>query len=68
MNDDVFNMSIRKYLKKIGINSQREIEQAVRQALEDGRLTGSETLAVKVTLELPEIDLCESIEGTIALE
>ena len=45
MNEDAFNMSIRKFLKTVGVTSQREIEQAVRAALADGRVSGSETLA-----------------------
>ena len=46
MNEDVFNMSLRKFLKKVGVTSQREIEKAVRGALDAGRLKGTETLAV----------------------
>ena len=43
MNEDNFNMSVRKFLKKVGVTAQREIEAAVRQAMADGRLAGSET-------------------------
>jgi hypothetical protein len=43
MNEDVFNASIRKFLKTLGVSAQREIEKAVRQALADGQLKGSET-------------------------
>ena len=43
MNEDVFNASIRKFLKTLGVTAQREIEKAVRKALEDGKLKGSET-------------------------
>ena len=50
MNDDAFNMSIRKFLKQVGVTSQREIEQAVRDAVESGKLSGNETLKAKVTL------------------
>jgi hypothetical protein len=46
MNEDVFNMSLRKFLKKVGVTSQREIEKVVRGALDAGRLNGTETLAV----------------------
>jgi hypothetical protein len=46
MNEDVFNMSLRKFLKKVGVTSQREIEKAVRGALDADRLKGTETLAV----------------------
>ncbi|OAI14002.1 hypothetical protein A1359_00930 [Methylomonas lenta] len=68
MNEDTFNMEIRKYLKTVGIASQREIEQAVYKALESGGLQGSETLKVKMTLEVPGIGICHCIDGQIALE
>lgn len=67
MDDDVFNMEVRKFLKKVGVTSQREIEQAVRQAVEDGSLTGSETLKAKVTLTVEGLDLRYDIDGEIAL-
>ena len=51
MDDEQLNMNIRKYLKKVGVNSQREIENAVRDALANGRINGDEALAVSVTLE-----------------
>ena len=57
MDDEQLNMNIRKYLKKVGVNSQREIENAVRDALANGRINGDETLAVSVTLSVREIDL-----------
>ena len=44
MNEDVFNVSIRKFLKTLGVSAQREIEKAVRQALAEGKLTGNERL------------------------
>jgi len=50
MNEDTLNMEIRKFLKMVGIRSQREIEHAVLNAIEDGTLNGSESLAVKMTL------------------
>jgi predicted lactoylglutathione lyase len=68
MNEDTFNMEIRKYLKTVGIASQREIEQAVYKAIESGGLQGSETLEVKMTLEVPGIGICHCIDGKIALE
>ena len=67
MDDDVFNMQIRKFLKKVGVTSQREIEIAVRKALADGRLTGHERLKAKVTLAVDELGLSHVIEGDIAL-
>jgi ribosomal protein L1 len=68
MNEDTFNMEIRKFLKTVGISSQREIEHAVAKALEAGTLNGSETVSVKMTLELPAAGINHVIEGTIALE
>ena len=68
MNEDTFNMEVRKYLKKVGVTSQREIEHAVLKAIESGTLTGTETLAVKMTLDVPTIGLKCCIEGDIALE
>jgi hypothetical protein len=61
-------MNIRRYLKKVGITSQREIENAVRDAITSGKLTGTETLAVKVSLKIGDVDLAVNIEGDIGLE
>ncbi len=68
MNEDTFNLQIRKFLKKVGIQSQRQIELAVREAIESGQLTGSETLKAKVQLTVDGIDVDHTIEDTIALE
>ena len=68
MNEDTFNMEIRKFLKTVGITSQREIEHAVYKAVESGKLKGSETLNVKMTLEVSSVDVNHSVTGTIALE
>ena len=67
MDDEQLNMNIRKYLKKVGVNSQREIENAVRDALAKGRINGDEALAVSVTLSVKEIDLSVDINGEINL-
>ena len=64
MDEDALNMSIRKFLKKVGINSQREIERAMQQASTDGRLDGS-PVRVKITLECDVIDDALSIEDEI---
>jgi hypothetical protein len=68
MNEETFNLSIRKFLKIVGINSQREIEQAVRKALEEGRIKGDESFPVSVTLQLAQLDLNFRIDGEIKLE
>lgn len=68
MNEDTLNIEIRKFLKNVGITSQREIEHAVLKAVETGKLNGSETIAIKMTLEAPAIGISHCIEGKIALE
>lgn len=68
MNEDTFNMEIRKYLKKVGVTSQREIEHAVMKALESKVINGAETLEIKMTLHIPAIGLNYSIDGEIGLE
>ena len=67
MNEDVFNMELRKFLKKVGVTSQREIEQAVRGAIDAGTLKGSETLKVKATLSIEGLPLSHDIDGEISL-
>jgi ribosomal protein L1 len=68
MNEDVFNMSLRKFLKKVGVTSQREIEKAVRAAVDAGKLSGRETLDVVVHLKIEALELAERIDGRIELE
>jgi hypothetical protein len=67
MNEDAFNMALRKFLKQVGVTSQREIEQAVRAAIADGRLKGNETLPAKVVLSVGGIDLEHEIKSDITL-
>lgn len=68
MNEDTLNMEVRKYLKQVGVTSQREIEHAVLNAINAGKINGLETLNVKMTLTIPDIDLSHTITGEIALE
>jgi Family of unknown function (DUF6494) len=68
MNEDVFNMSLRKFLKKVGVTSQREIEKAVRAAVDAGKLSGKEKLNVVVSLKVEGLELAETIDGRIELE
>jgi hypothetical protein len=68
MNEDVFNSSIRKFLKTLGVSAQREIEKAVRQALTEGRLKGSEKFPVTGTITLGGIGLSHEVKGEIKLE
>jgi hypothetical protein len=67
MNEDTFNMEVRKFLKKVGVTSQREIENAVREAVKGGRLAGNEKLKARVTLEVEGVHLELVIEDQIAL-
>lgn len=68
MNDDVLNMAIRKFLKQVGITSQREIEHAVSNAVDSGLLNGTETLDVHMSLTVPALDLTHQINGQIEIE
>ena len=67
MNEDVFNTSLRKFLKKVGITSQREIEKAVRDAIESGRFKGNEKLPAKMVLTVGGINLTHEIADEIEL-
>jgi len=61
MNEDVFNASLRGFLKKVGITSQREIERAVREAVAAGRLKGHEKLPAKMVLTIGGVSLSHEI-------
>jgi hypothetical protein len=52
MDEEVFNMSVRKFLKKLGVTAQREIELAVREALDAGALEGERTLPARATVSV----------------
>jgi hypothetical protein len=67
MNEDVFNGSLRKFLKKVGITSQREIEKAVREALAGGRLKGHEKLRAKMVLSIEAAGLSYEVSDEIEL-
>ncbi len=67
MNEDVFNTSIRKFLKTLGVTAQREIEKAVRQAVADGKLKGNETLPAEAVITIAGIGLRHEIKETIEL-
>jgi hypothetical protein len=67
MNEDALNSSIRKFLKSVGVTSQREIEIAVRAALSSGRLKGGESLPATMTLTIGAIDLTHRVDGAIEL-
>ena len=68
MNEEIFNQQIRKFLKKVGIASQREIEKAVWARLDSGKLKGDERFQAKMTLQVSDLDLSLNIEDVIALD
>ncbi len=68
MNEEILNMQIRKFLKKVGVQSQHEIEQAVRHSIENNALAGLDKLVASVLLEVPEVGIKVSIESEIKLE
>ncbi|HTO47355.1 MAG TPA: DUF6494 family protein [Burkholderiales bacterium] len=68
MNEDTFNLSIRKFLKLVGVSSQREIEQAVARARQSGTIKGTETFPAQMTLEVPGLRLSVKFDGKIELE
>ena len=64
MNEDVFNMSVRKFLKKVGVTAQREIETAVRDAAGAGKAGGA-VLPAKATFTIGGINLTFDVAGEI---
>ena len=68
MNEDVVNMEIRKFLKKVGISSQRAIEKALQEAAAAGRLDGPAPLQASMTLEIAALGLVHVVDGEIAIE
>lgn len=67
MDEEIFNMDVRKFLKRVGITSQREIEKAVREAVASGNLSGDEVLAAKVSLSIDDVSLEVVVEDDIRL-
>ena len=67
MDEEILNIQVRKFLKKVGIQSQREIEQAVKDHFKNGSISGTEKLDATILLEVPEINLKVSIGGTIEI-
>ena len=67
MDEEAFNLEVRKFLKKVGVQSQREIEQAVRCNIEKGTLSGTETLPASVVLRVSDVGVEVLIEGEIGL-
>ena len=68
MNDETLNMSIRKFLKTVGVNSQLAVEKAVTKAIADGRHKGNEAFPATMTLSVGKIGIDIKFEGEIRLE
>jgi hypothetical protein len=64
---DIFNLELRKFLKRFGVTAQREIETAVESALAGGRLRGTEVLSVRATLTIRDVLQDFHVDGEIAL-
>lgn len=68
MNEDSLNIQIRQYLKKLGINSQRTLEQAIRDGIENGTITDTDQINIQMTLSVPQLNINQHIEGQLNLE
>ena len=68
MDDEAFNLSLRKFLKMVGVSSQREIEQAIARALQNRTIAGTETLPARMTLEITGVKLQVHFDGEIRLQ
>jgi hypothetical protein len=68
MNEEVLNTSLRKFLKTVGVTSQREIEQPIRAAVAGGRIKGNEAVKAQMVLTIEAAGLNHKIDGTIELE
>lgn len=67
MDEDVFNTSVRRFLKTLGVSAQREIEKAVRQAIADGKLKGNESLPAQASVSIGALQFRHEIKETIEL-
>jgi len=68
MNEEALNMSLRKFLKVVGVTSQQEIEKAVRAAADGGKLKGKKSVAAQMVLTIGDVNLTHKIDGEIELE
>jgi hypothetical protein len=68
MNEDVLNIEIRKFLKQVGVTSQREIEAAIRAGVQSGRLKGHKQVNARMTLVIDALGLRHEIADDIAFE
>ena len=68
MNEEALNMSLRKFLKAVGVTSQQEIEKSIRAALASDRLKGKKSVSAQMVLTIDEVGLSHKIDGAIELE
>ncbi|MFC7298750.1 DUF6494 family protein [Herminiimonas aquatilis] len=68
MDEESFNLSMRKFLKMVGVSSQNAIEKAVEKAIAEGRISGTESFPAKVTLEIEGVKLHITFDGEIRLQ
>jgi hypothetical protein len=68
MDEEAFNISIRKFLKMVGVSSQREIEHAVARAIGDGKIRGTESFPARMRLDVPGLGLSVDFDGEVRLE
>jgi Family of unknown function (DUF6494) len=67
MDEEAFNLSVRKFLKKLGVTSQREIELGIRDGIDRGRLAGDEDLSARAVVTVEGLEAPIEIDGTIRL-
>ena len=68
MIEEALNMSLRKFLKAVGVTSQQEIEKSIRAAVASGGLKGKKSVSAQMVLSIGEVGLTHKIDGTIELE
>lgn len=68
MDEEALNTSLRKFLKTVGVSSQREIEKAIEQAIAEKRISGTESFPARMTLEIAGVQLNVSFDGEIRLQ
>ena len=68
MNEEALNMSLRKFLKVVGVTSQQEIEKAIRAAVDGGKLKGKKSVQARMVLTIGDVGLDHKVNGEIELE
>jgi hypothetical protein len=68
MNEETFNLGIRRFLKEFGVGAQRGVEKAVAAAIASHRLNGNETIKVRAVIDIEGLGNAHALDGQIALE